>query len=51
MKVIIIEDEAPARQIVKTYLASHTDIELCGEYGDGFNGMKGINEHKPDLVF
>jgi hypothetical protein len=30
MKVIIIEDEAPARQIVKTYLASHADIELLG---------------------
>lgn len=51
MRVIIIEDEAPARQIVKTYLASHNDVEICGEYGDGFNGMKGINEHKPDLVF
>jgi len=51
MRVLIIEDEAPAREIVKKYLASHTDIELCGEYSDGFNGMKGINEHNPDLIF
>lgn len=51
MKVIIIEDEAPAREIVKTFLNSHTDIELCAEYSDGFSGIKGIKEHKPDLVF
>ncbi|MBI9066066.1 MAG: response regulator transcription factor [Salinivirgaceae bacterium] len=51
MKVIIIEDEAPAREIVKAFLKSHTDVELCGEYSDGFAGMKGIKEHNPDLIF
>lgn len=51
MKVIIIEDEAPAREIVKTFLNNHTDVELCAEYSDGFSGIKGIKEHKPDLVF
>ncbi|MDA3890735.1 MAG: LytTR family DNA-binding domain-containing protein [Salinivirgaceae bacterium] len=51
MKVIIIEDEAPAREIVKTFLKSHSDIELCAEYSDGFAGIKGIKEFEPDLVF
>jgi len=51
MKVIIIEDEAPAREIVKTFLKSHADVELCAEYPDGFSGMKGIKEHQPDLIF
>lgn len=51
MKVIIIEDEAPAREIVKTFLKDHPHIELCGEYADGFSGIKGIKEHQPDLVF
>lgn len=51
IKVIIIEDESPAREIVKTFLKSHTDIELCAEYSDGFSGMKGIKEHNPDLIF
>jgi len=51
MKVIIIEDEAPAREIVKTFLKNHSDIELCAEYSDGFSGIKGIKEHKPDLIF
>lgn len=51
MRVIIIEDESPAREIVKSFLKNHTDVELCGEYSDGFSGMKGIKEHNPDLIF
>jgi two-component system LytT family response regulator len=50
MRVLIIEDEAPAREIVKTYLSKREDATLVGEYGDGFSGLKGIKEHKPDLV-
>lgn len=51
MKAIIIEDEAPAREIVKAFLKEHTDIEFCGEFGDGFSGMKAIKEIEPDLIF
>lgn len=51
IKVIIIEDEAPAREIVKTYLKSHPEIDICAEFADGFSGMKGIKEHQPDLIF
>ncbi len=51
MKVIIIEDEAPARDIVKTFLKSVPEIEMVGEYDNGFDGMKGIKTHNPDLVF
>lgn len=51
MKAIIIEDEEPARQLLKTYLQSHTEIELIKECADGFSGVKAINELKPDLVF
>lgn len=51
MRVIIIEDESPAREIVKSFLSAHTDVELLAEYDNGFDGMKGIKEHDPDLVF
>ena len=50
-KVIIIEDEKLARDLVKNYLKSHNNIELIGEFEDGFSGLKGINELKPDIVF
>lgn len=48
---IIIEDEQPARELVKSYLKSFPDIQLLGEFSDGFSGIKGINELHPDLVF
>jgi two-component system, LytTR family, response regulator len=51
IKVIIIEDEQPARDLVKHYLSSHSNIEVIGEFADGFSGLKGINELKPDLIF
>lgn len=51
MKAIIIEDEQPARELVKNYLNAYPAIELLGEFSDGFSGIKAINELKPDLVF
>ena len=51
MKVLIIEDEAPAREIVKAFLKDYPDIQLVGECEDGFSGLKVIKELHPDLVF
>jgi two-component system LytT family response regulator len=51
IKAIIVEDEQPARDIVKHYLKSHPHIEVIGEFADGFSGLKGINELRPDLAF
>jgi len=51
IKAIIIEDEQPARSIIKTYLEDIEQVEIIGEYADGFSGVKAINELKPDLVF
>src|ERR1700755_3025173 len=50
-KVIIIDDEQLARSIVKEYLAKMPDLELVAECGDGFEGLKAIQQHQPDLVF
>jgi two-component system LytT family response regulator len=51
IRTLIIEDEEPARDIVKTYLKKYPEIELLGEAADGFSGVKSINELKPDLLF
>lgn len=51
IKVILIEDEEPARSLLKTYLKDLTMLEIIGEFSDGFSGTKAINELKPDLVF
>ena len=51
MKAIIIDDEPLARMMVKEYLQSYPHIEVVQECNDGFEGMKAIQQHKPDLIF
>src|SRR4030095_7403343 len=51
MKAIIIDDEPLARSIVREYLQSYPHIELLQECNDGFEGVKAINQHQPDLIF
>jgi len=51
MKVLIIDDEPLARMIVKEYLEPHPHIEIVQECNDGFEGLKAIQQHQPDLIF
>ncbi len=48
---IIIEDEEPARNLLKAYLQSHDEVELVAECENGFDGVKAIAEYRPDLIF
>src|SRR5204862_2057419 len=50
-KIIIIDDEPLARSIVKEYLQKHPELEIVQECDDGFEGVKAIQQHKPDLIF
>lgn len=51
MKAIIIDDEPLARSIVKEYLQTHPDINVVQECNDGFEGIKAIHQHQPQLIF
>ncbi len=51
IKAILIDDEPLARSIVKEYLQAHADVQILAECNDGFEGVKAIAQHKPDLVF
>ncbi|MFM9911338.1 MAG: LytR/AlgR family response regulator transcription factor [Chitinophagaceae bacterium] len=50
IRAIIIDDEPLARMIVKEYLQQHSGVELLAECNDGFEGVKAIQQHKPDLI-
>src|SRR5450432_3228776 len=50
-KVIIIDDEPLARSIVVEYLQTHPELQLMQECSDGFEGIKAIMQHQPDLIF
>lgn len=51
IKTLIIEDEAPARRLLKEFLKSYPEVELMDECTDGFEGARKIMELKPDLIF
>ena len=50
IRTIIIEDEEPARILLKKFLEAIPQIKLISECSDGYSGLKAINEQKPDLV-
>jgi two-component system, LytTR family, response regulator len=51
IKIVIIDDEAPARELIKHYLREVEFTEVIAECADGFSGLKTISTMKPDLVF
>jgi two-component system, LytTR family, response regulator len=51
LRTIIVEDEELARQLMKSFLNESDKIEIVAECENGFEGVKMINELKPDLVF
>ena len=50
-KVILIDDEPLARSIVIEYLQKYPELEIVAECNDGFEGVKTIQQHEPDLIF
>lgn len=51
MRIIIVDDEALARGVVREYLTGHEDVEIVAECANGFEAVKAIMELAPDLVF
>ncbi|MEQ1587440.1 MAG: response regulator [Cyclobacteriaceae bacterium] len=51
IKIILIDDEPLSREIIKNYLHKFSLIEVVDECNDGFEGVKSIQQHQPDLVF
>lgn len=51
MKVLLIDDEPLARSVVAEYLQSWPQLQILQECSDGFEGVKAIAQHEPDLIF
>jgi len=50
MRVLIADDEAPARARLRQLLAAHPDVEIAGEAETGTQAMQLAAELKPDLM-
>jgi two-component system LytT family response regulator len=51
LRAVIVDDEAPARALMREYLSAHADVEIVGECANGFEAVKTIGELAPNLVF
>ncbi|WP_026955737.1 LytR/AlgR family response regulator transcription factor [Algoriphagus vanfongensis] len=51
IRTIIIDDEPLAAGIVQEYLQDFSQIEVVEICQDGFQAMKAIQKHQPDLIF
>src|SRR5213080_1065176 len=50
LRIVIVDDEALARAVVREYASADPDVEIIAECGNGFDAVKAVAEHKPDLV-
>ncbi|MEM7370650.1 MAG: LytTR family DNA-binding domain-containing protein [Bacteroidota bacterium] len=50
-KVIIVDDEAPARDLIREYLSDYPDLIIVGECNNGVDALRLIQEFTPDLIF
>lgn len=51
IRVVIVEDEKPARDRLKRLLADQPDCEIVGEAGDAASAAALIDRERPDLCF
>jgi two-component system, LytTR family, response regulator len=50
-KIVVIDDEAAGRTLIKQYLTEYPTLIVVGEANNGVDAIKVINEFKPDLIF
>jgi two-component system LytT family response regulator len=51
MRVLVVDDEAPARDKLRRWLGEQPDVELLGECADGLAAAAAIDKLGPDVVF
>lgn len=51
IRVLIVDDEEPARAILREFLADYPQFLIAGECANGYEAVKAVGEQKPDLLF
>jgi two-component system LytT family response regulator len=51
LRTVVVDDEAPARAVLREYLGTHPDVEVVAECANGFEAVKAVTELHPDLLF
>jgi two-component system LytT family response regulator len=51
IRCLIVDDEPPAREIIKQYIADTPMLQLCGECGNAIQAIGFLQQHEIDLIF
>jgi two-component system, LytTR family, response regulator len=51
LRVLVADDEAPARRVLVRLLTAHDDIDVVAECADGADAALRIREQRPELIF
>ena len=51
IKILIVDDEDLARLVVRELVQLHPELVVAAECANGFEAVKAVTEHKPDLIF
>jgi CheY-like chemotaxis protein len=50
IRILVVDDNAPIRGLVREFIESRPGFEICGEATDGVEGIEKGRELKPDLI-
>jgi len=51
LRTVLVDDESPARALLREYLGAHPEVEIVGECENGFVAAREIPRLAPELVF
>jgi two-component system nitrate/nitrite response regulator NarL len=49
-RILIVDDSAPTRGLVRKFIESRSGFEICGEATDGAEGVEKAHQLRPDLI-
>ena len=51
IRTVIVDDEPLARDVLREYLAADEDFEIAAECANGFEAVRAVTQHDPDVLF
>ncbi len=51
IRAIIVDDEPPARELIRHLLSKDDEVEIIDECANGREALRSVRERKPDLLF
>jgi len=51
IRTVIVDDEPLAREVLREYLAADEEFEVVAECANGFEAVRAVTQHDPDVLF